>query len=139
MKNQKVITINGVIWTYFMSEKYQKWYDEQQMEESKSLDDFEITGKYLFFHPNFEILTQVANDEIAHNDFDVAKINSSLDKHATDYVLCLYYRDDSRKNELADKYQKKNGIRYRYWKSDEDTVKGKYSKEYLETKRKSMR
>jgi len=40
--------------------------------------------------------------------------------------------DDSRKNELAKKYQEKNGIHYRYWKSDEDTRKGKYSKEFLE-------
>ncbi len=136
MNNQKVVRTDGVIWTYFRSEKYQKWHDEQQKEESKSSDDFNITGKYLFFNPNFEILTEVAEDEIANNGFDLAKINSPpLDRLATDYVLCLYYEDDSRKNELADKYPEKNGMRYRYWKSDEDTQKGKYSKEYLKTMR----
>jgi len=46
--------------------------------------------------------------------------------------LCLYYKNDSRKQELAEKYQEKNGIKYRYWKSDEDTLKGKYSKRFLE-------
>ena len=40
-----------------------------------------------------------------------------------------------RKKEIADKYQEKNGIRYRYWKSDEDTRKGKYSKEYFKARR----
>jgi len=48
MNNQKVVRTDGVIWTYFRSEKYQKWHDEQQKEESKSSDDFNITGKYLF-------------------------------------------------------------------------------------------
>ena len=133
--NKKVAIINDVVWTYFMSEKYQKWSDEQQKEESKSSDDFEITGKYLFFHKNSEILRKVAKEEITHNGFDLAKINNTLSGTETDYVLCLYYRDDSRRNELAIKYQGKNGIRYRYWKSDEDTAKGKYSKEYLETRR----
>ena len=129
---QKVATINADDWKYFMSEKYLKWFYEQQKEGSKSSDDFEITGKYLFFHKNPEILTKVAKEEIVDNDFDVAKINNELLGTSTEYVLCLYYKDDSRKNELAKKYQEKNGIHYRYWKSDEDTRRGKYSKEFLE-------
>jgi len=48
-----------------------------------------------------------------------------------DYVLCLYYKDDSRKIELKKKYMMMTGVRYRFWKSDEDTLKGKYSKKFL--------
>jgi len=46
-------------------------------------------------------------------------------------VLCLYYTDGSRKQELAQKYKGNLKIRYRYWKSDVDTLKGKYSEEFL--------
>jgi hypothetical protein len=49
-----------------------------------------------------------------------------------EYVLCLYYKDDSRKDELATKYRNRSELKYRYWKSDEDTLTGKYSKEFLD-------
>ena len=129
---QKVTIVNSSGWKYFMSEKYLKWFYEQLKERSNISDDWGITGKYLFFHEKPNILTKIAKEEIAHNNFDVAKINSELLGTSTEYVLCLYYTDDSRKNELAKKYQGKDGIHYRYWKSDEDTRKGKYSKEFLE-------
>lgn len=132
---KKVVTINAGDWKYFTSEKYLKLFYEQLKEGSKRSDDFGITGKYLFFHKNPEILVKVAKEEIADNDYDVAKINNKLLGTSTEYVLCLYYKDDSRKNELAKKYQEKNGIHYRYWKSDEDTRRVKYSKEFLERTR----
>jgi hypothetical protein len=59
----------------------------------------------------------------------VIKINN------TDYVLCLYDKDDSRKFELSEKYPQRletDSYCYRYWKSDIDTIKGIYSKEFLE-------
>jgi len=70
-------------------------------------------------------------DAIENNGFDLAKRSVELFGTATEYVLCLYYKDDSRKHVLAEKYKGK--IKYRYWKSDEDTIKGKYSKEYRKT------
>ena len=93
--------------------------------------DSDITGKYLFFDENPEMLEKVANEEIENNGFDLAKRNVELSGTQTEYVLCLYYKDDSRKHELAKKYIGK--IKYRWWKSDEDTIGGKYSKEYLKT------
>ena len=90
-------------------------------------------GQYQFFHTDPRVLEKVAIEEIENNGFDVAKISAELGKHP-DYVLLLAYQDDSRKDELAEKYQGKNGIQYRYWKSYEDTQKGKYSKQYLEAK-----
>ena len=116
-----------------MSEKYLKSVYERRKAGLKRTDDLGITGKYLFFHNDPEILAKVAKDEISDNGFDVAKISNELLGTSPDYVLCLYYKDDSRKDELAKKYQEKSGIRYRYWKSDEDTLRGKYSKEFLES------
>ena len=91
-----------------------------------------ITGKYLFFSENKERLLEIAKNEILEHDFYVAKVNNNLLGSNTDYVLCLYYHDDSRKYELAERYKERDSdIKYRYWKSDEDTLKGKYSEEFL--------
>ena len=104
-------------WTYIISEKK---------------PNYAITGKYLFFSENKERLFEIAKNEILEHNFHVAKVNSSLLGSNSEYVLCVYYHDDSRKYELAERYREKDSeIKYRYWKSDEDTLKGKYSEEFL--------
>ena len=118
--NLKIFRKNLKGWNYFMTEKF-----------LKHRKDLGITGKYLFFNTNSDVLEKIVIDEFENNGFDVAKISAELGKFSN-YVLCLYYENDSRKDELAEKYQGKNGIEYKYWKSDEDTLKGKYSKQYLE-------
>ena len=115
-------------WKYYVSEQYRPYF----MSTTKSEPVKSITGKYLFFHPDAKILANIATKEIKNNGFHVAKINRKILGSGKDHVLCLYYHDDSRKYELAKKYQDKNGIHYRYWKSDEDTRKGKYSTQFLE-------
>ncbi len=116
-----------------MNEKYRKTqFVKSKRNLTNTTDDFGITGKYLFYHSNPEVLEKIARDEIGNNGFAVAKISTKLFGSQTEHVLCLYYKNDSRKQELAKKYQEKNGIKYRYWKSDEDTRKGKYSKQFLE-------
>jgi len=59
-------------------------------------------------------------------------VNDKLLEGQTEHVLCLYYADDSRKHELAERNQHEYKVKYRYWKSDSDTLKGKYSKEFLD-------
>ncbi len=100
----------------------------------------DITGKYLFFSKDKNALREIAVREIKNNGFKLAKINQKLMGTNTEYVLCLYHKNDSRKYELADKYRgKEEIIKYRYWKSDEDTIKGKYSEEFLQRLTKSQR
>ena len=104
------------------------WHYYHRVPES----DREITGKYLFFSESKDELERIAIDEIEYGGFYHAKINTDRCKRGDDYVLCLYYVDDSIKFELADKYKHNPKVKYRYWKSDEDTLKGKYSKQFLE-------
>jgi len=93
--------------------------------------DYRITGKYLFFSIDQDKLLQIAKNEILNHGFHRAKVNSKLIGKNTEYVLCL--KDDSRKYELAERHKKEYpDVKYRYWKSDEATLKGKYSKEFLE-------
>jgi hypothetical protein len=92
---------------------------------------YEISGKYLFFAAERGQLVELVIEELEHGGFHEAKIPIEGRNFGTDYVLCLYYKDDSRKHELANKYRNRQGINYRYWKSDEATLKGQYSAGFL--------
>jgi hypothetical protein len=99
---------------------------------SEHRPDYEITGKYLFFCEDEDKLIGIATNEIEKHGFHEAKVNKNLLEGQTEHVLCLYYKDDSRKNELAERNKQEYGVKYRYWKSDEATLKGQYSKEFLD-------
>jgi hypothetical protein len=106
---------------------------------SKDRPDYEITGKYLFFCEDKDKLIELARNEMENHGFHEAKVNENLLEGQTEYVLCLYYKDDSRKHELAERNNQEYGVKYRYWKSDEATLKGQYSKEFLDKLSKSKR
>ncbi len=99
---------------------------------SEKKPNYEITGKYLFFSSDKDKLIEIATNEIDNHDFHKAKVNSILLEGQTEHVLCLYYKDDSRKHELAERNRQEYGVKYRYWKSDKATLKGQYSKEFLD-------
>ncbi len=99
---------------------------------SSDRPDYKISGKYLFFSEDRERLLEIAKNEILNHGFHRAKVNSRLLGKSTEHVLCLYYWNDSRKSELAERQKVEYpDIKYRYWKSDEATLKGEYSKEFL--------
>jgi hypothetical protein len=92
---------------------------------------YTITGKYLFFSCERENLVAIALEELGAGTFHLAKTPMPGLAYGEDYVLCLYYRDDSQKHELASKYWGREDIRYRYWKADEATLRGEYSEQFL--------
>ena len=99
---------------------------------SSDKPNYKITGKYLFFSEKRERLLEIAKNEILNHGFHRAKVNSRLLGKSTEHVLCLYYKDDSRKYEIAERQKiEYTDVKYRYWKSDEATLKGEYSKEFL--------
>ena len=94
--------------------------------------NYSISGKYLFFYKEKEKLIEIAKNEIQNHSFHIAKVNSRLLGDTEEYVLCLYYKNDSRKYELAERSKLEYPeVKYRYWKSDIDTIRGKYSNEFL--------
>ena len=99
---------------------------------SREKSTYGITGKYLFFSDDKNKLIEIAVNEMENHGFHHAKVNDKLSAGQTEYVLCLYYENDSRKHELSERNKQEYGVKYRYWKSDSDTLKGKYSKEFLE-------
>ncbi len=92
---------------------------------------YAITGKYLFFSVDREILIRIAVDELTTGGFHRAKVPMEGKKLSAEYVLCLYYSDDSCRRELAEKYRNHRDLKYRYWKSDDATLAGQYSEEFL--------
>jgi len=101
--------------------------------------DYKITGKYLFFSSDKDKLIEIATNEIEKHGFHEAKVNMNLLEGQTEHVLCLYYKDNSRKHELAERNKEEYGVEYRFWKSDEATLRGQYSPEFLERLSKSDR
>lgn len=93
---------------------------------------YEITGKYMFFSEDRTMLKKIAIEELENGGFHSAKVRSEEMKFGRECVLCLFYKDDSRKLELARKYQGQEGITYRYWKNEEDTLQRNYSEEFLQ-------
>ena len=114
--SKNVIRVDNEYWHYFIriSKKKPK-----------------IMGKYLFFSESKEELQRIAIEELENGGFFHAKINTDSHKKGDEYVLCIYYFDDFRKVELAEKYRINQKIKYRYWKSDEDTLEGNYSEQFL--------
>lgn len=92
---------------------------------------YKITGKYLFFSKDKDRLIEIAQDEIMLHGFHRAKVNAELLGENSEHVMCLYYRDDSRKDELAGRAKSEHQVKFRYWKSDADTRGGRYSDEFL--------
>lgn len=92
---------------------------------------YDIVGKYLFFSENKDRLIEIARNEILNHGFHRAKVNAQMLGNNREHVLCLYYRDDSRKDELAERAKSEYQVKFRYWKSDADTRDGKYSDEFL--------
>lgn len=88
---------------------------------------YRITGKYLFFSPNFMVLRRILRAEFERG-FGVAKVS----KEALDgeHVLCLYYANDARGSELFERYKDEANVKYRWWKSDEATMRGEYSEQH---------
>ena len=126
-KNKKI----NVLSTNVISscDGYWEWFERSDA----PVIPYEITGKYLFFSGNRDLLIEIAINELENNGFHFAKTPmSGITPASGEYVLCLYYKDDSRKHEFAKKYRGRNDLKYRYWKSDSDTLAGKYSKQFLD-------
>jgi hypothetical protein len=106
------LTIEGDTWEHFIK---------------RERPPYEMTGKYLFFSADRDQLEKIVIGELEHGGFHVGKIPLAGKNTGSDYVLCLYYKDNSRKHELATKYRNHQGIDYKYWKSDAATDRGEYA------------
>ncbi len=109
---------------------YWKWivnhdYPEDKLtlfKEEVNKDHHGTIGKYLFFSKDRNELIELAKKLLKEYDLYHAKTPASLREGYTEYVLCVYDIAPNLTEEM--KQYKTETIKYRYWKSDEDTMKG---------------
>lgn len=92
----------------------------------------DIKGKYLFFADSKEILVKLATNVLEKYNLLIAKVPSSDIPNTSKgfgFVLCIY--DTSNRYCSKLKNLETSTISFRYWKSDNATRAGKYSKQYL--------
>jgi hypothetical protein len=87
---------------------YWEWFERREP------PPYEITGKYLFFSVTRDMLVNIALEELRTGVFHAAKTHmANVEPPSGEYVLCLYYKDDSLKHKLAAKYRGRPGLKYR--------------------------
>lgn len=114
-----ISTEKGKYWIMFRNEKGTK-------------KEVGTLGKYLYFSDNKQSLISLAKKLLIRYGLPSAKVPKSdipNNSHGFGFVLCVYSYDDTLKHEL--KQYENEGINYRYYKMNIDTMSGKYSRQYL--------
>ena len=109
------------------------WIKNNQSTQNRS----DIKGKYLFFSDDKEELIELAKVLLEKHDLAIAKTPSSdvpNESEGFGFVLCVYDSENRHCKEL--KESETDTISFRYWKSDDATRAGSYSKQYMDSKKK---
>lgn len=121
-------------WTYIINNSAKENLIELQEEITKPFHG--SMGKYQFFSDDKETLIQLAKEILIKYKLFNAKVPLSNTPRKTNkgfgFGLFIYDSKPKFKIELRNYSDEKN-IRYRYWKSDDDTLKGKYSSKFIES------
>jgi len=94
-----------------------------------------MIGKYMFFSDDKALLITIAKEILLKYKLYYAKVpltDTPNPSPGFGFVLCIYDVSPRFKHDLK-KFADEKTIRYRYWKSDSDTLDGKYSKEFRES------
>jgi|TARA_R110000851_G_scaffold85152_3_gene185334 hypothetical protein len=105
------------------------WFWIKNNESTQNRND--ITGKYLFFSDDKNELIDLAKIILEKHSLLTAKTQSGdipNDRVGFGFVLCVYDIENRYCNEL--KNLEAGGVSFRYWKSDNATRVGKYSKKF---------
>lgn len=108
---------------YFeMTDKW-KWYHKRRAVGVR----YRVGGKYLFFSPSFDMLEEMAIDEMEQHDFYLAKVSLVCNPDTGSHLLCLYSDDGSYAMELRNRYLDNEFVRFATWKSEADSKSDKYA------------
>jgi len=124
---EEISIVEGFGWIWLINKKIKNYKSEYKA----------ITGKYLFFSPDKEKLIKLAKTILITFNLYLAKVPLSNKPVGNDFCLCVYDKEPRFKNEMK-LYADQINIKYRYWKSNEDTRNGKYSKEFLSHRRQKI-
>lgn len=121
-------------WTYIINNSAEENLIEIQEEITKPFHG--SMGKYQFFSDDKEILIKLAKEILIKYCLFNAKVPLGNTPRKTNkgfgFGLFIYDSKPKLKIELRN-YADEKTIRHRYWKSDDDTLKGKYSNKFIES------
>jgi len=106
------------------------WFWIKNNEETQNRND--ITGKYLFFSDDKNELINLAKIVLKKYSLLIAKtpsIDTPNNSKGFGFVLCIYDTENRYCNDL--KKLETDTISFRYWKSDNATRAGNYSKQFI--------
>lgn len=113
--------VNRQYWTWLVNHDCPQ--EKQDKMHAQIESPFHGThGKYLFFSKDRKELVELAKKLLVEYELHHAKTPTMLRGGRREYVLCLYDFDKHYEKEM-EKYET-DIIKYRYWKSDEATIKG---------------
>lgn len=94
----------------------------------------DIKGKYLFFWSDKEYLISLGKrimEEFSLPMMKVPKGDEPNDSPGFEFVLCVYDISDRYKHDIISYLMENNiPVKYRYYKSNEDTIRKNYSKQF---------
>jgi hypothetical protein len=93
-----------------------------------------VIGKYLFFSDDKNLLQITGEDILREHKLSHMKISADKNHNADSgfgYVLCVYSNNSELRDELKSK--ETSILNYRFFKSDNATRAGIYSKQYKKT------
>ena len=102
--------------------------------EETEIKPGQVIGKYLFFSDSKELLQKLGEEILKEHKLPHMKISADRNVGADEgfgYVLCVYSNNSNLRNEL--KQKEAPGINYRFFKTDDATRAGIYSKKYKDT------
>lgn len=100
-----------------------------------AIDGSPITGKYLFFSENRDLLIDLAKKILTKYGLIQAKVPIEGKNIGKDYVLCVYDESPRYKNEMKKYQDSVISCPNNNWKSDMKTLAGVYSNKFLEEKK----
>lgn len=119
-------------YTYYLNPSAKENFDLSEKELKKEYHG--SLGKYQFFSDDRNKLVEIAKKVLLEFHLFNAKISKTKRETTKGfgYGLFVYDYKPRYKYEMK-KYADEINLKYRYWKSDADTLKGSYSEQFLRT------
>lgn len=130
----EIVEVQTPHWIYLYNLEATETKRNMEVEHEKPYHG--TLGKYLFFSDDKEELKRLAKEILSNYNLYSAKVPKSDEPKPSSgfgFVLCVYDSKSRFKSELR-QFADEEKIKYRYWKSDADTLRGKYSKQFLASK-----
>ncbi len=123
MVKKKFIMKEADGWIYIIN-KNPDIESDRLLNEECSKEYQGVSGKYLFFSTDRDRLIALAKTILQEYGLSESKVSFGNGLKGQDLVLCIYDYKNRFANDLRKYADEDNDMKYRYWKSNKDTILG---------------